>query len=592
MKKAFIILLAVISLLSVNGQEKEPEKDKKKFKLKMPELRIGEKLGNLAGNLMTASTKELDPVIAKTSIISGIYPPEIKTSESKYYPKGTIEGDYMVAVTFMKGDGIGLYKIEGSVTCDGEEMEYVGLGSYLANFPNAFTTSKNIKVKTVSGDEASFVLKPMSQIEIISVNGERSLPILDLAEDIKLTYKNPPGSAGTRVRVSLITDVAGARALNHFATFDAGKEGEVTVTIPKESLSNPEISGSVKGVGNFNKGENFLIVEREFVVERDKLGPEQKLGDLQTGDIKYLSYSSIPVVVKGKQDESVFASIKVSDKGLNSVGYTFYKPNANTGIPFSKGSKFGLTSFTLHGNTYKQEVSKSEKEGYEMSVRYGYVKTRTTTTTTTTYQFPQLAASQWQFVLDRVYNGLVKFMKSEYNIDFVPVEKIMGTPNYTTLFPAKESNTTKFINTSYKGTQRTEPKSIGELLGTVSDSYTTDNNVVNLMKQADVDGLVNMHLNFEVAGNTDGKVILIPSLRINITGRDEENNSKQGIYANGYVIKTSGNSFNADLIKTNPNALAIACSTDELINGLIDGIRNLRQKEVALGFDKIWNIGK
>ncbi|MGB0390800.1 MAG: hypothetical protein ACPGD5_04480, partial [Salibacteraceae bacterium] len=546
--------------------------------------KIGEKLGNFAGNMMTSNTSELDVAVAKTTIVSGIYPPEIKTSEAKLFPKGTIEGDYMVGITFMKREGMGMYKVDGTVTCDGQEMEYIGLGSYMTVFRTPFKNPKQIKVKTSTGDQAQLSLVPISGIEIISVNDESSLPILDLDKDIKLTYTNPPGSEGTRVRVSLITDVAGARALNHFASFDAGTEPTKTVTIPRESLSNPEIAGSVKGVGNYNKGENFLIIERELITERDKMGSEQNIGDLQTAEIKGSSYASMPVVVKGKQGESVYASIKVNKKDKNGIGYTFYKPNANTGIPMSKGTKFGLTSFTLEGHTYKSESKTSE--------RYGYGNTRVITTTTTTYQFPQLPASNWEYVMDQVYSKFEAFMKSEYNIEFIPVEEITSNANYATLFPASEKNTEKIIRTSYKGTQRTDAQSLGEIFGSVNSNFTSDNSTVNMMKETDVDGLVNMHLSFQVAGNDEGKVILIPSLTINITGRDETNNNKQGTYAGGYIVNTTGNAFNADLIKTKPDALAKACSTDEMVAALIEGIKKLRSKEVELGYDKIWNIGQ
>jgi len=581
MKKIVLVLVALLYFGFAPAQEKE--KKKGKFSLKMPNLNIGEKLGNLAGNLMTATAKELDGAVAKPSITSGVYPPEIGTSESKYFPKGTIEGDYLVAITFMKGEGMGMFKIDGTVTCEGQEMEYVGLGSYVTAYSTPSTTAKVINIKTVSGDEASFSLKPIPKVEVVSVNGETSLPILDLAEDIKLTYKNPSGSKGTRIRISLITDVAGARALNHFASFDAGADGNVTVTIPKESLSNPEIVGSLKGVGNYNKGENFLIVEREFVTEKDKMDASQKLGDLQTAEIRAVSYASFPVIIKGKQDESVYASIKVNEK-TDGIGYTMYKPNANYGIPFSKGSKFGLTSFTLEGKTYSSNTTTSE--------RYGYDNTRITTTTTTTYKFPQVSDALWQSVMDKVYIGLVKFMKAEYKIDFVPVEKMTKNSNYATLFPAANDNTEKIVRTSYKGTQRTTAKGLGEILGSVSSNFTSDNAMVNLMKETEVDGLVSMHLNFQVAGNSDGKVILIPSLTLNITGRDENNNNKEGTYASGYIVNTVGKPFNGDLVKTNSTALAQACSADEIIKGLTDGIRKLRLKEVALGYDKIWSIGQ
>lgn len=579
MKKNLFVLLATLCIGLTYSQEKES-----RFKIKKPTLNIREKLGNIAGNMMTSNTQELDEAVAKTYIITGIYPPEINTSASKLFPKGTIEGDYMVGVTFMKGEGMGMYEIDGLVTCEGKEMEYKGLGSYLTVFRSPFTTPKEIKIKTASGDVANFSLKPIAKVEIVSVNGEVSQPILNLDEDIKLTYTNPPGSEGTRIRVSLITDVAGARALNRFASFDAGTEEEVTVTIPKESLSNPEIVGSVDGVGNYNKGENYLIVEREFITERDKMDDSQNVGDLQTAEIRATSFASMSVIVRGKQEESVYSSIKVNIKEDNGIGYSFYKPNANSGIPLSKGSKFGLTSFTLEGNTYEKNTTTSE--------RAGYGNTRLTTTTTITYQFPQLADSHWEFVMDKVYKGLVDFMKSEYNIEFVPVETITGTADYSTLFPAAIDNTEKIVRTSYKGTQRTDAKSIGEILGSVSSNTTSDNSVVNMMKEADVDGLVSMHLKFQVAGNSDGKVILIPSLTLNIIGRDETNNNKQGTYANGYVVNTNGNPFNADLVKANSEALAKACSTDEIIKALADGIMHLRAKEIQLGYDKIWNIGQ
>lgn len=580
MKRITLILLALLCVGITSAQDEK----KSKFKIKKPNLNLRERMGTMAGNMMTSTTKELDLAVGKPYIICGSYPSEFNTSESKLFPKGTIEGDYLVGISFMKSEGVGMYKIDGTVTCEGKELEYLGLGSYMAVFRTPFHEGKEIQIKTVSGDEASFKLMPISAVEIVSVNGEYALPILDLDEDILLTYRNPPGSKGTRIRISLISDVAGARAFNHFANFDAGKEGDVTVTIPKESLSNPEIVGSVKGVGNYNKGENYLIVERELITERDKMDAAQNVGDLQTAEIRATSYASMPVIVKGKQEESVYASIKVNKKEKNGIGYTVYKPNANYGIPFSKGSKFGLSSFTLEGETYKSVTTKSE--------RFGYGNTRTVTTSTTTYQFPQLPAEQWQYIMDKVYKGLVGFMKSEYGIEFVPVETITGNGNYMMLFPAAEDNSEKIIRTSYKGTQRSTPKSIGEIIGSVSSNNTSDNDLVNLMKKTDVDGLVNMHLSFQVAGNSAGKVILIPSLTVSIVGRDEENNNKQGTYASAYIVNTTGSPFNGDLVKSSPQALAKACSTDEMIAALIDGIRNIRLKEVALGYDKIWNIGQ
>lgn len=579
MKKLFLLSIAILILTGLSAQE-----EKKKFKFKKPNLKLGEKIGDLTGKLLTSKTSELDEVVAKAYVVSGVYPPEINTTESKYYPAGTIEGDYVIGVTFLKGAGMGMFEVDGSITNEGNDLEYVSLGSYLKVFREPFTEPKTIDIKTSSGDIASIQLTPTAGVEIISVNGENSLPIIDLDEDIELTYLNPPGSENTRIRVSLLTKVMGVKALNRFTDFKAGNVGEVTVTIPKESLSNPEIAGSVKGVANYSKGENFLIVERELITTRDNMGSEQNIGDLQTAELKATSYASIPVIVKGKQEESVYASIKVNQKTTNNIGYTFYKPNANSGIPFSKGSKFGLTSFTLEGKTFKQNTTTTE--------RYGYGNTRIITTTTTTYQFPQLPDSQWEYVMDKIYTSFAEFMKTEYSITFVPVEDIISNSYYKTLFPAADKNTDRIIRTSYKGTQRVDAKSIGEIIGSVSSNLTSDNTIVNMMEESDVDGLLSLNLSFQVAGNKAGNVILIPTLSLNILGRDEENNNKQGNYGSAFIAKTTGNPFNGDMVKANPEALAAACSTDEMIEALINGIKALRAKELELGYDKIWNIGQ
>ena len=209
------------------------------------------------------------------------------------------------------------------------------------------------------GDEASFTFHPISDIEILSVNNESVLPIIDLAEDIDIEYYNPPGSEGTTIKVSLLTKVMGVRALNHFADFKVTKPGNVKVTIPKEALSNPEIAGQLNA-GNFDKGDNYIIIEREVKTEKDAFGPDQNPGKISATELFTRNYASFPVIVKGKQDEGIMSSLKVRAQSQDkSLGYAFYKPNASTGIPLSKASKFGLVSFTMEASTYKRETSES-----------------------------------------------------------------------------------------------------------------------------------------------------------------------------------------------------------------------------------------
>ena len=46
-----------------------------------------------------------------------------------------------------------------------------------------------------------------------------SLPVVDVSEDLEIEIMNPPGAEKTRIKVSLLTDVMGVRAFNHFADF-------------------------------------------------------------------------------------------------------------------------------------------------------------------------------------------------------------------------------------------------------------------------------------------------------------------------------------------------------------------------------------
>lgn len=579
--KISLLLLALIIVINAFSQD-----DKKKFKVKVPKLNLTEKIGDLTGNLMTKKTDQLDEAAAIASIISGIYPVDIKTTESKYFPPSSVEGDYMVGITFLKDAGMGMFEIEGDVFCDGKPMEYLGLGSYLAHFPVPFTDSKTLSVSTTAGDKTSLVLKPAPEIDLLKVNDETSLPVIDLSKDITIEFTNLPGSEGSRINVALITDVAGVRALNRFANFKSSGEEIQKVTIPKESLSNPEIAGSVKGVGNYNQGENYLIIEREITSEPSKIREEQSLGDLKTAEIKATAYSSMSVIVKGKQDESVYASLRVAGKNKNDFGFEFYKPNANTGIPFSKGSKFGLVSFTLNGQTYKSETS-SQTESWSV----GYTRYTRKTTVTTTYEFPQLPDSHWEYFMDKFYKKVEEIFKNDYNIEFVPVENVTGTSQYSSLFPAGDSNTKAFIKTSYKNTQRSNPKSLSEIFGSVSSNKTSDVPVVNMMKEADVDGLVSIGIDFSIGTDKNNKVILYPVLTFSITGRDEENNSKQGKYADGIISGGSGIPFDENQVKSNPEVLFQTLSSPRILELLQTGLQTLYNKEVEMGYDRIWNTG-
>ena len=90
---------------------------------KMPKMKLREKIGKLAGNMMTGKTDDLTLVSVSNNFICGIYPPDIKTSEIKFFDGDVYEREYLASVTFMKQEGMGMLELEGEVLCEGEPME-------------------------------------------------------------------------------------------------------------------------------------------------------------------------------------------------------------------------------------------------------------------------------------------------------------------------------------------------------------------------------------------------------------------------------------------------------------------------------------
>lgn len=578
MAMCLLAYLSYAQLLKKDGDTGDEKK--KKFNLM-------EKIGDATANLMTGKTETLDGVVCRPSYINGLYSTEIETTEAKYFPPGVREKDHVLFVSFFKNEGTGMLEIvDGSVTADGEPMDYYGMGSYGIFYDYPRTRPITLEVTAKNGDQASFTFEAIADVEILSVNGETSLPILDLAEDIELEYYNPPGSEGSTIKVSMLTKVMGVRAFNHFADFKVTKPGKVKVSIPKEALANPEIAGQLN-MGNFDKGDNYIIVEREIKRIKEDFDANQKPGKLAASELYTRNYASFPVIVRGKQDEGIMTVLRVRGETADkSLGYAFYKPNANTGIPLSKASKFGLLSFTMEAKTYHREVEESTSSWTVGNTRYTQ-----TTTTTTTYEFPQLPDDYWEYSLDKAYQEVVNFFKKEYNIEFVPVEDVTSTPQYSGLFDAGDKNTYKGVLHSYKNTQRSNPHTMGEIFGSTSTNLTADNPRVNMMKAAgEVDGMVSMHLTLTVGANKEGNIILYPSLSISISGRDESRQDKEGKYLDGQISRKTGEPFNENLLKSDKEELYRVCSMPVLLDAMKQGITTLRAKEVEMGYDRIWNI--
>ncbi len=576
---ACLLAWALICSIQAVAQEKKEGATNTKKKS------FGEKIGNMAGNVMTAKTDNLGNVAPVISIVSGVYDMRTKTSETKYYTEGTVEGDYALSVSLFKNEGAGLLNLkDGSVLCDGKPMEYIGLGSYMVMFPEPFTEPRKLEIIAANGDRAEFMLQPVPEIEIVSINNDPVMPVIDLDEDITVEFYNPPGAENTTVNASLLTDVMGVRAFNKFADFPAKN---TTVTIPKEALANLEISGKLN-TGNINRGENFFLLERLVKTEKLELGPEQKPGNLPKVTIMARAYASMPVIVKGKQDDGLLTQLSFAGRfGPEKIGFEAYKPNATSGIPFSRGSRFGLVSLTLNGRLYHKETHSSSSSWTVGNTRYTQ-----TVTTTTILEFPQLPDGHWDNMLEELYRQVTEIFNSRFGITFAPVDEVIATPQYATLFTDDEVNTYTKISRTYRGTKRSSPKNLREILGNLSSSKSTETPMNLLMRTAGVDGLLSMDINLDIAADRKNRVVLIPSINFSIIGMDETKGNRNGTYAMGTIRFGAGIPFNSDAVRADANSLVRVCNVEQMMATFDYMLASLRNKEVAMGFDRIWSIGE
>lgn len=591
--KNLLAILMILTAVSVFGQDNDPEKKglnikkpnikKPEINLKKPELRIGEKVGKLTGNLMTQKTSDLSTTAPMVSLVCGAYDRRASTSETRFWPKSVQDGDFCAAVTFFKGSGVGLNQIDGTVSCNGQEMEYVSMGSYMLEVPQGAGSHK-ISVTTSTGDQAEYTLQTVEPIDIISINGDALFPIIDLAEDLTIQVSHSPESEGMTVKVGLVSDIMGASAVNYFADFKSTAD---EVTIPKEALSNPEIAGAFN-IGQMNRGNTFLVVERVVKTEPSQVTASQCSGSAcGTSTLQSLAYGSMAVVVKGKQEEGIITEVRFSGKNRKVMGFDAYKPNANSGIPFSRASKFGLASLSLEGSTFKQEQKKGSS-----SYSVGGTRYTSTWVQTTTYQFPQLPDAYWDQVLEEVYQRMSTILQTDFSIPMAPVESVTSTSAYADLFRDDEVNTPEVVARSYKNTQRTEPGSFRELMATISSTKTTETSANLIMQQAGVDGLVSIKLSFVVGGDKDKNVVLIPKLTFSMQGMDETKNNKNGTYAEGHITFQQGIPFNSERVQSDPAYLVEILNIEGLMSTMQYMLVNLQQKEQALGYDKIWSIGE
>jgi hypothetical protein len=592
--KLFVIYLTIGGLLYVNPAEAqklpfgkkgddtaEPTNDDSsdeegdfggKMKAKMKNFNPMKTIGKLAGNLLTSSTDDLSTVSMQVFYTSNLYPSETRTVETEYF--GFWEpGMDMAGVAFYKREGIGFNKIDGTVKIDGILTEHVANGFY-GGIVKQSAGNHTVEVSTVKGDQASLTAEPVEPIEIISINGVPRGEVVDINmdEDIVLVLNHPQGGTAD-FYVSILGEVMGVRGFNELGLFKSVDK----ITIPKEAFRH---TGSP--VFKFEQGANYLMVQRttEKITNVPGVGATQVISGAMDWSPINLAGDQKTFLGIGRDELNASYKVKTKDDFVAESS----KPNAFWGPPLSEPKKLAMASFVVRATELKQEQTTVKTS----SSTSGNIKTTTTTTTTKTSQFPEVPEIYWDQLVNEFYAKFEAALKSQLNVEIVPIETTMKAEMYKNLYATPDTVTKEIVVKPYKGCKLLLPTSTSEMWQTRGTTFPNDKPQIKLLKELDVDGIISVTVDCSMDFETGA---LSPRFAFKIDG--PTNGWKVGptTYATGLIVGPGqGVSESAQSAKGITDQLNKIMNVDRQIELFKEVMAGLKADELAKGYEKIWDL--
>ncbi len=531
-------------------------------------------VGGLAGSLLTQKTADLSTASVNVSFIRNMYPKAVNTVEVEYLKDDWREGGNMVTINFFKREGIGMYSIDGKVFIDGIEVPHFANGFYGKWVDKNDFSPKTIRVETSTGQVAEFVVTPAPPIKIISVNGKKENPVVDIQSDLSLELESPGTDKNTEFSVSLLADIMKLRTFTDYGIFKYKNK----ISLPAAMWRNP--GTSIAPI----EGENWLKVERANLNLKiiKGVGATQIVGT---------SIDCVPVTVTGKIEQTWVGTI--ANEGLR-LSETFKdkngtmkvemsKPNAFLGRPMSSAKKFAVVSFTVRATKLQQSRTKTRTH-----TTYGpYLKTTTTTTTTTTRTFPELPDAYWESLVNSLYADFEHILKNNYDISLIPVEQVKRAPSYKDLEPIKDNVSVVEVEKSYKGTKNLIPTTLSAIIDNIATTFASDRIDSRLIRELGVDGIIAVTIDLEMPWEGFS---LSPRLSLRISGPPNGYKAGPTIYEQGVI---SGNGMKLNEAKMDAkyvmDILPNVIRQKELMNALETGLKKMAEKEKKADYDLIWS---
>ncbi len=539
-----------------------------KLKAKAKNFNVMKSLGKLAGNLLTSTTDDLSTLSMQVIYMQNLYPSETETIETEYF--GFWEpGMDMAGVLFLKKEGVGMSKIDGTVNIDGNLTEHVANGFY-GGIVSQNSGAHTVNVSTVRGDQAELKADPIEPIEIISVNGKPKGEVVDvnMDEDLVLELNHPEGGTAD-FYVAVLGKVMGIRGFNEIGFF----KSTTKIIIPKEAFRHTATTAY-----KFEQGNNYLLVQRtkEKVVNLPALGAAQVISGA-------MDWSPINLV----GDQKTFLGIGTDEynagyKAKTKDGFEVNanKPNAFWGPPLSEPKKLAMASFVVRATQLKQQQVKTSTS------TSGNVTTTTTTTTTKT--FPEVPEAYWDQLVNEFYKKFETALLEQMNVQLVPIETTMKASQYQHLFATMDTVSEEIVVKPYKGCKLLLPTTFSETWASRTSTFPSDKPEIKLLEELGVDGIISVTVDCAMSWE-DGSLSPRMSFRIN----GPTNGWKVGptTYANGLIAGPGqGVSETAKNAADITDQLNQIMNVDRVIALFTEAMEGLKADEANKGYEKIWAL--
>lgn len=443
--------------------------------------KVAKVAGNAAGGMsgMVSTVDNLQNVDILASVGTNIYSKDLGLIVNDFLGDEWINNGDFTMIMLSSKNSFKLNKYAGTIKVNNKELKHSSFGVHtFCENPNS--GNKKIAFEKNGVLEGSFeVPLPKNNIKLISVNGQKSNPSLDLTKDVTLEFANFSTQKDALIRVDMICTTIGLRSLYLVAYVKPAAK----VVIPFQAFRNIETTN--KG---FTFKNSYIAVSEQFSVKTiNNTGFFKTPIDALTG-----SNDGMWVNVTNKGEQFYGYNLESETSGIKTK---LEKGNAAFSMPMAMAKKIAVATMSIQGTTYSHGTKTDKLQN---------------TITETTIQFPQIPDAWLDETLAEMYKKFTTTVAEVTSGVILPETAIPSSPSYENVqqFFLEEKNTNENFLKSYKGLNPIKP------LSTSSFRLQGEN---ALLSETKSDALLKIKLNIDL-GENNGKVTMNPYLSVELDG--------------------------------------------------------------------------